>query len=129
MKNRTYIIIGSALVLIVAVLLMITPANSATKLTGKDFIEKYTSTQGAVLLDVRTPEEFSVGHIQSAINIDFQNQSFLSDIKNLDNSKTYFVYCRSGNRSGKAISIMKENGFKNIYELQGGILSSSELIK
>ncbi len=129
MKNKTYIIIGSALILIVAVLLMLTPASSATKLTGKDFIEKYNSTQSPVLLDVRTPEEFNAGHIQSAINIDFQNQSFLSDIKNLDNSKTYFVYCRSGNRSGKAISIMKENGFKNIYELQGGILSSPELIK
>jgi rhodanese-related sulfurtransferase len=129
MKNKTYIIIGSALILIVAVLLMLTPASSATKLTGKDFIEKYNSTQSSVLLDVRTPEEFNAGHIQSAINIDFQNQSFLSDIKNLDNSKTYFVYCRSGNRSGKAISIMNENGFKNIYELQEGILSSPELIK
>jgi len=129
MKNKKHIIIGSTLVLIIAVLLMIVPASSATKLAEKDFIEKYTSTQGAVLLDVRTPEEFSIGHIQSAINIDFQNQSFLSDIKNLDNTKTYFVYCRSGNRSGKAVSLMKEHGFTNIYELQGGIISSPELLK
>lgn len=129
MKNKTHIIVGSALVLIVAVLLMITPASSATKLIGKDFIETYNSTQNSVLLDVRTPEEFNAGQIQSAINIDFQNQSFTSEIKKLDTSKTYFVYCRSGNRSGKAISLMKENGFKNIYELQGGILSSPELLK
>ena len=129
MKNKKHIIIGSTLVLIIAVLLMIVPGSSATKLAEKDFIEKYTSTQGAVLLDVRTPEEFSIGHIQSAINIDFQNQSFLSDIKNLDNTKTYFVYCRSGNRSGKAVSLMKEHGFTNIYELQGGIISSPELLK
>ncbi len=129
MKNSTYIIIGSAIVFIIAVLLMIAPAGGATRLTGKDFIEKYTSTPDALLLDVRTPEEFSVGHIQSAINIDFQNQSFISEIKKLDNSKTYFVYCRSGNRSGKAISLMKEHGFTNIYELQGGILSSPELLK
>ncbi len=129
MKNKTYIIIGSALVLIVSVLMMITPASSATKLIGKDFIEKYNTAQNSTLLDVRTPEEFTSGHIQSATNIDFQNQSFVSNIKKLDNTKTYFVYCRSGNRSGKAVSLMKEHGFTNIYELQGGIVSSPELLK
>ena len=128
MKNKTYIIIGIAILFLV-VLFVVTPPKSISNFRGAEFIEKYSNTEGAVLLDVRTPEEFASGHIQSAINIDFQNPSFAEDVKKLDTSKPYFVYCRSGNRSGKAISFMKENGFTKIYELQGGIVASPELIQ
>lgn len=129
MKNSTYIITGIITVFVVSILLMSNSVSSETKLSGNDFIEKYNSSQSAVLIDVRTPEEFNTGHIHSAINVDYQNHAFVSDIKKLDTSKTYFIYCRSGNRSGKAASIMKENGFTYIYELEGGILSSHGLLK
>jgi rhodanese-related sulfurtransferase len=74
-----------------------------------------------VLLDVRTGEEYAETHIPNAINIDFYSPSFSSDIAQMDKSKNYLVYCRSGNRSGKAVSIMKGDGFKNTCSLEGGI--------
>lgn len=127
-KNNKVVTFGIIGVVVLAVLLVIIPSTSGMQLKGKDFVDKFTNTQNAVLVDVRTPAEFASGHILSAINIDYDNQSFESEIKKLDTSKTYFVYCRSGNRSGKAIAIMKNNGFKNIYELQGGISAAPKLL-
>ncbi len=93
-------------------------------LSGNEFVEKYSTTENAVMLDVRTPAEFASGHMATAFNLDYENQNFTDEVKKLDSSKTYFVYCRSGNRSGKAIAIMKAQGIKNIYDLQGGIVSN-----
>ncbi len=103
--------------------------GKTTKLSGAEFVKTYTSTPNAVLVDVRTQSEFATGHIDQAINIDFGNPSFASEVKNLDTTKTYFVYCRSGNRSEQAVSIMKSNGIKNIYELNGGIISNVDTVK
>lgn len=83
--------------------------------------EQEKTSDDFVLLDVRTGEEYSEAHIPNAINIDFYSPSFSSDVASLDKSKNYLVYCRSGNRSGKAVSIMKEDGFKNTCSLEGGI--------
>lgn len=115
--------------IIVVALVSLSFMSKPTKLSGADFIEKFTNTSDTVLVDVRTPSEFSSGHIDQAINIDFENPSFASEVKKLDTTKTYFVYCRSGNRSGQAVSIMKSNGIKNIYELSGGIISNADTIK
>lgn len=73
------------------------------------------------ILDVRTPAEFSEGHIEGAINIDVNAASFRSTVSDESRTDTYLVYCRSGNRSLQAISIMKELGFKEIYHLSKGI--------
>lgn len=127
-KNNNLLSFGIIGVILLALLLVIIPSAGSMQLQGKAFVEKYTATGNAVLVDVRTPDEFASGHIASAINVDFDNQSFTSEIQKLDTSKTYFVYCRSGNRSGKAIAIMKNNGFKNMYELQGGIVSNQDAL-
>lgn len=127
-KNNNFVKFGFIGIILMFILLMMVPTNKM-QLNGKDFLDKYNTTPNAVLMDVRTPDEFSAGHINGAIDVDYDNQSFESEIKKLDISKTYFVYCRSGNRSGKAITIMKTNGIKNIYELQGGIKTFPELIK
>ena len=74
----------------------------------------------AVLLDVRTPEEFAQGHIPGAINIDV-NGDFAGGIADLDKGATYAVYCRSGNRSAAALSAMEEAGFTSAFHLAGGI--------
>lgn len=96
---------------------------------ASEFMTKYQATPGAVLVDVRTPAEFEEGHIKDAINIDFENSNFEQEIQKLDISKTYFIYCRSGNRSGQAMGIMKRNNLQNVYDLQGGISKNPQLLK
>jgi rhodanese-related sulfurtransferase len=78
----------------------------------------------AVILDVRTEDEFSEGIIPGAFNIDiYKGQGFIYALEELDKSKNYYVYCRSGGRSGQACSIMSQLGFENTYNLLGGIMN------
>ena len=75
----------------------------------------------AVVLDVRTYEEYKEGYIPDALNIDiYMGQGFLEEIRKLDKSKNYYVYCRTGSRSAQACSLMKQLGFNNTYNLLGG---------
>ena len=80
------------------------------------------SKEGAILLDVRTIEEYNQGHIPNAHLIDIQNpQYFLYKLELLNPSKTYLVYCRSGARSSQACVLMKNKGIENCFNLLGGI--------
>jgi rhodanese-related sulfurtransferase len=74
-----------------------------------------------VVLDVRTPAEFAQGHLQNALNIDIENAGFLAQLSQIDKTKTYAVYCHSGNRSGAALQQMQQMGFAEAYDLAGGI--------
>jgi rhodanese-related sulfurtransferase len=74
---------------------------------------------GDVLLDVRTPQEFSDGHIKNAINIDLANPNFALEIQKLDKTKTYIIFCRSGNRALTASQEMSKIGLKTVYSKQG----------
>ena len=78
------------------------------------------------LLDVRTPGEFNAGHIKNADNINFTGSDFREKVAKLDREKPVLIYCHSGNRSGKASLILKELGFKEIYDLQGGYSNWNE---
>ena len=92
-------------------------------LTQEDWIAQLEADEDAVILDVRTEDECDEGIIPNAINIDIhKGQDFISEIEKLDKSKNYYVYCRSGARSGKACEIMNELGFDNAYNLLGGML-------
>lgn len=71
----------------------------------------------AIVLDVRTPEEFAVGHLDGAKLLDFNGGDLAAAIPQLDPNANYFVYCRSGNRSGQAIALMKKAGFSNLTNL------------
>ena len=81
-------------------------------------IKLVNSSTNLIILDVRTREEYLAGNIPNSINIDVLSQDFKSKIDMLDKNKEYLVYCRSGNRSAIASSIMSTNGFLNIYNLQ-----------
>ncbi|MEI0531103.1 rhodanese-like domain-containing protein [Brachyspira pilosicoli] len=81
-------------------------------------IKLVNSSTNLIILDVRTREEYLAGNIPNSINIDVLSQDFKSKIDMLDKNKEYLVYCRSGNRSAIASSIMSTNGFINIYNLQ-----------
>ena len=73
------------------------------------------------LIDVRTQDEFDLGHIDGAINLDFYSETFQNDILSLPKNETIVLYCRTNNRSSKTANILKENGFKEISVLEGGI--------
>lgn len=95
-------------------------ASNTFDLSGADFKQQLKDTPNAVLLDVRTPGEFKSGNLPKALNIDIMSAGFSTQIEKLDKSKTYFVYCRSGNRSGQACRIMQQAGFE-VRNLSGGI--------
>ena len=76
-----------------------------------------------ILVDVRTTEEYESGHIQDAVNFDFYSESFQNDILTLDKSSSIILYCRTQNRSTKTANYLKENGYKEITVLAGGITS------
>ena len=85
------------------------------------------SKPDVVVLDVRTPGEVSEGIINGAtMFIDYNSSDFDQQLDGLDKSKTYLVYCRSGNRSGKACHTMLDKGFKQVYNLDGGISAWSD---
>ena len=79
--------------------------------------------KGAQIIDVRTPEETSQGMIAGAREIDINDPAFQKKIAALDKNKPVLVYCRSGGRSGRAMAMMSQMGFKEVYNLSGGILA------
>lgn len=70
-----------------------------------------------VIIDVRTPQEYNQGHVDKSLNIDFLNADFKTQIAKLDKNKLYGLYCRSGNRSGQALKVMKQMGFTQVENL------------
>jgi len=85
--------------------------------------EDAQNDSNAVILDVRTEDEWNEGIIPGAINIDiYKGQGFIDALEELDKNKTYYVYCRSGARSGNACNVMNQLGFEKAYNLSGGIM-------
>ncbi len=92
-------------------------------LQQEDWINQLEQDTNAVILDVRTEGECNEGIIPQAINIDIhKGQGFIYQIDELDKSKNYFVYCRSGARSEQACHLMNQMGFENTFNLLGGIM-------
>ena len=96
----------------------------ATKIThvnavqSSAWIKENTDT---VVLDIRTPKEFNSGHIDGAVNINFYDNDFSTQLQALDMSKDYVVHCRSGGRSGKSLATFKKLGFKHVVHMDGGM--------
>ena len=85
--------------------------------------KQFLSEKNAVIIDVRTPEEFDISRIPNSINIDFYNpQNFMKEIEKLDKDIPLYVYCRTGIRSSNSCQLMIELGFKSVYNLLGGIV-------
>ena len=90
-----------------------------------EFENKLKSVENAQLLDVRTPGEFSEGHLDKAENINWSGDNFEASVQKLDKAKPVFVYCLAGGRSKKAASKLSEMGFTKIYEMDGGYMKWS----
>ena len=86
--------------------------------------EPITVGPDTVIIDVRTPGEYSEGHLEGAVNIDVQSADFGTIISQLPTDGEYVVYCRSGNRSAQAVDIMKASGFTNLIDA-GGVNDAS----
>ncbi|GGH40058.1 rhodanese [Mangrovimonas yunxiaonensis] len=90
-------------------------------LTQDEWIAQLAKDDNAVILDVRTDEEVEEGIIPNSKHIDiYMGQGFIDEVEKLDKSKNYYIYCRSGNRSGQACAIMNQLGFENTSNLLGG---------
>lgn len=89
-------------------------------ISAGEFAEMLLKDPG-IVLDVRTPGEYKAGHVAQSVLIDIMQADFEDKIKNLDKNNTYYIYCRSGNRSSKASTLMTELGFKKVYNIKDGI--------
>ena len=100
---------------------LITPRQAAALLADRDGHGDF------ILLDIRTDAEIEAGHISGAESLDFYSPSFQSDLVQLDRTKTYLIYCRTGNRTGQAYAMMQALDFETVYDMDGGITQWSRL--
>ncbi len=91
-------------------------------LKQEEWWDQFLKDDKGMLLDVRTDEEVAEKTLDNTLHLDFyRGQDFLNDLEKLDKSKNYYVYCRSGNRSGQTCLLMQQLGFENTYNLIGGM--------
>ena len=103
-----------------------TAGNTGTELLpaqADSLIQARAKDSSFLMIDVRTPQEYAMGHIAGARLIDFHGADFAAEVGKLPRDASIFLYCRSGNRSGKALDLMKGMGFKDVRHLSGGITS------
>lgn len=86
-----------------------------------DLIIKNKENSNFVIIDVRTPQEYTDGHIENALNLDYYSENFRDELNELNKERIYLIYCASGNRSSRASSIMEELTFREVYNMLGGI--------
>ena len=91
-------------------------------LKPKTFIKQAQADSTAIILDVRTPDEYAEGHIEGTMLLNFlDDKAFNEGLKKLDKKHTYYIYCRSGRRSHGACEKMNKQGFKT-FDMEGGYL-------
>ena len=98
------------------------PIVDVTVDQAQKLIQQRAGQKDFVILDVRTPGEFSEGHLSGAMNVDLLAPNFAAHLSAQDRGKTYLVYCRTGNRSTKAVHTMEQLGFRSVYHMVNGIL-------
>ncbi|MDE7469213.1 MAG: rhodanese-like domain-containing protein [Desulfovibrionaceae bacterium] len=96
--------------------------NTTDALLTADEFANMQLSDDAIILDVRTQEEWNAGHVKGAIHIDYLDDSFESNLEPLDKNKHYYVYCRSGMRSAQAIHTMQQLGFERCTNIVNGII-------
>ncbi|PCH50205.1 MAG: hypothetical protein COC22_05980 [Flavobacteriaceae bacterium] len=84
--------------------------------------QKLIKKKDDILLDVRTTYEYESGHIKDAVQLNYYSFSFKENLLLLPKDKPIYVYCRSGYRSKKTTKILIDNDYKNIYNLENGVL-------
>ncbi len=100
-----------------------TPTQIIEDITPQEAFTLIQNNPDFVIIDVRTPGEFAEGHIENAINLDYYSETFRDELDKRDKNKTYIIYCRSGGRSGNALTIMDGLNFGEVYNVLGGMNS------
>ena len=116
--------------LALVVLLLVSACSSGSDTATIELVSPAEAAQvieddpaGLVVLDIRTAEEFNEVRLAGSLNVDFYDADFADQLDTLDKNDPYVMYCRSGNRSSEAIKTMKELGFVEVYEIDGGIVN------
>ena len=97
-----------------------TPTDLSDRFLDKETFAERIKKSGAVVIDVRMPQEFEQSHIEGAINIDFFNPEFKYQLLELKKNKEYYLYCKNETRSKMTMTFMDNNDFKEVYVLKGG---------
>lgn len=121
MNMKTFYLISVVFFILLTLFFVSANSKVVKSITAEELYKLLNDdkTNDVVLIDVRTKEEFNNGHINKAINIDYYSKDFKEKLSKLDKKKSYVLYCRSGNRSGKSALIMEQLGFKTIYDMGG----------
>ena len=96
-------------------------SESINQMNSDELIE-FIELNDAILVDVRTEDEYNSGYIENSLNIDYFSNDFSVNADKLDKSTPIILYCRSGKRSSMSANKISKLGFKEIYNLEGGIL-------
>lgn len=123
--RKIYLSLG----LLILLTLSCAKEQEGVNLVDSNGFEKQMEETTSQIVDVRTPGEFSEGHIANAVNMDVTSDDFESKIEALDKDKPVMVYCKAGGRSAKAAGILKDKGFKQVYDLDGGMIGWNEAKK
>jgi len=119
MKMNTALIV-IVLAAITLALFYVSQNQESSKIMDPQTAKQNIEEQAGIIIDVRTSEEFAGGHLQQAQhNFDVMSGEFASKLDSLDKDETYYLYCRTGNRSGKATKMMKQDGFSNVHNIGG----------
>lgn len=122
--------IRSLFVLVLALSVLVTACSSDTTTQSIELVSPTEAAQviaddpaGLVVLDIRTPQEFNEARLADAVMVDFYAEDFAAQLETLDKDVPYVMYCNSGNRSSDAVKTMKDLGFVEVYEIDGGIVN------
>ena len=130
MKRRPSIGIATLLIWLFGASVCLAAADTAAvqAISPRQFkalLDRHRGDPDVVLLDVRTPSEFRDGHIHGALLLDYYSSDYVERLKALDREKTYLIYCRSGNRSAKSLTLFEKLGFRRAYHLDTGVIGGS----
>ena len=104
-------------------------SSDKVNLDTSEFVSRINRDDDAIIIDVRTRDEYASGHIDGAMNLDALSRNFLIEMIELDTSKSYYLYCRTGGRSENACVTLISAGFNQVYNLRGGLQRSGRKLK
>lgn len=120
--KKTLSIIALNLLIVVGAFAQKANTQVVTNVSSERFKAIIEADKSAIILDLRTPDEvIKKGFIKGAILLDYLSKDFDKELAKLDKSKTYYIYCAAGGRSGDCAEQMEKQGFKRVYNLEKGL--------